>query len=281
MTNIKKSKSSELDNINHTQLDDFKSNSYTFLEKPVDIDSIELTNIEKRILIDLNYTPIKEMKSKPLMDLVFFTLSNALRAMNSRMSGDDQVLLTNDFISELTTDYPNLTIKEFNSIVTNGIRRKYNVDTIGLSIVNFNIWANQFNQIKSKALIGIQLKTDKANQLKQLPPAKITLADIHAEMHSQYEYMKSIKTPDFKFGNSVFQLSANYFFNHLIDFGELSIEDLDNDIGSIDSDQLIIKRVGITQSISEAMSSFESNKLRESKRLILIDYYNKLQKKSN
>ena len=229
MTNIESISDIIKSNPELPALANFKKPKTTFYGKEIIVKK-ELNKSELELIEVINYMRIDELENNDLIDITLIVILNNLRAMGSRMSGEDQALLVNDFIFELRSYFPTLTIKEFELIVRNGIRKKYDTEknqTIGLSIVNFNYWAKSYLDWKSKWNLEIAKKFDKKQNL--LPPVPITMKSTLDVLRGEYKVIldKYNSLPDkdkekiyfdnywLENGN---QVSAHYLFNKLRQF---------------------------------------------------------------
>ena len=184
------------------------------------------------------------------------------------MTADDRVLLTTDFIWELNNYFHFLSIKEFETIVSDGIRNKFTSNTIGLSIVNFNIWYNEWLQQKNKYQISIQSKIVKHCPDKVLPPPPVTIESLHNLMILE---SKSIET-ELELDN-LFKLSADFIYNKLESFNRIK---KDHYLIRLKDVQLEYSRnlTPLKKSMEEAIGNHQLKKTSEAKRLVLIDYFN-------
>jgi hypothetical protein len=202
--------------------------------------------------------------------------------MGSKMHHSDQVLLVNDFVSELQEDYQNLTIKEFELIIKNGIRKKYDtekVSTVGLTIVNFNFWYKRYSEERAKMDIEISNKlTRERSNSTQPRPVKLNdvinlIKDYHLRSIENYNYHSETEelncTSDEYWLNTGLHLSANYIFDQLIKFNEIKLEDLEKQIEKI-------KPLDLSQKSKEfkSISDYKpSTKEYEAKRYLCCKYY--------
>lgn len=197
---------------------------------------------ELELIEVINYMRIDELENNDLIDVALIVVSNNLRAMGSRMSGEDQALLVNDFMFELSNYFPFLTVKEFELITRNGIRKKYDTEknqTVGLSIVNFNYWAKCYLEQKAKLNLEIDKKLEK--KIKLLPPAPVskesTLDVLREEYKVQIERYESLSEPEknkidfdsywLRNGN---QVSSKYLFKKLRQFNLVTEKEVDAEI---------------------------------------------------
>jgi hypothetical protein len=224
MSNIQK----KADNL--PSIEDFskKSGELTFSGQIIS-KQLNLTISERNYLESINYKPISEIPVNNLIDLIFVVVSNNLRALGSKMKSDDIVLLVNDFMYELQNDFKQLTIKEFEIIVKNGIRGKYDENTIGLSIVNFNRWYSIYSQRKFKLNTEIQNKLNRSRTLIESPEKDVTKKDVinlglKIFTDAEFNFNSKQKPPknykafvDYWLDNGMVT-SANYLYDQLIKF---------------------------------------------------------------
>lgn len=259
---------------------DFNSNEVVWAGQK--LQNIEIfDNRLQTYLSHLKYPTIRNIKRNDLIDLVFVVVSNNLRAMGSKMHHNDQILLVNDFVEELN-DFKNITIKEFELIVKNGIRKKYDTDkiqTVGLTIANFNYWYRKYSEQKAKMdnEIANKLSREKSNNTQ---PRKITFADIEALLYGYYsasiERLSKMDTElkenysDEQFWlDTGLNLSANYVFDQLVKFGELSEEDLIKAVGELN---IKIDNKEISEFVT--LADFKpSSKEYEAKRYLCCKFY--------
>lgn len=218
---------------------DFKKSEQTYYGAKINTKK-ELIPSEIKFIDSINYELIREIDRNKLIDAVFIVVSNNLRAMASRMVAEDQVLLTNDLVEELTNDYSNLTIKEFELIVKNGIRKKYDDDkiqTVGLSIVNFNYWAKKYMQFKFK--MNQQIATKLKSDISKLPPATISkestldiLREDFKSIVNKYYALpdrkkKLVSVDDYWMENGC-KVSSGYLAEKLIEFKLITPEQIES-----------------------------------------------------
>jgi hypothetical protein len=176
MANIEKHEQ----NVNLISIDTMKLKKPEFygLEIKNTDELTEVCNFQERELIEMvNYQKIGKIDRNNLIDMVFIVVSNSLRAIASKMHKDDILLLVNDFVVELHSDFKTLSIKEFEYIVKNGIRKQFDTEnnrTIGLSIVNFWSWYSAYERKKNQLSISISRKIKKLNEDKQLNASPVT-----------------------------------------------------------------------------------------------------------
>jgi hypothetical protein len=236
-------------NNNLPSLSSFKKTEITFYGRELKLKS-ELNKLELELIEAINYLRINELENNELIDTVLIVVSNNLRALQSKMTGEDQALLVNDFIWELSNYFPNITIREFELIVTNGIRKKYDsekVQTVGLSIVNFNYWAKCYLENKAKLNLRIENKLDKNYNL--LPPAPVTkksvldiLRNEYLVIQNRYSSLDKRKRAKIKFdeywienGN---QVSAHYLFGQLQKFGLIDKTEADLELKRLNKNRV-------------------------------------------
>lgn len=228
MTNLIKSESGS-----QIEIAQFRTPARQFYGREIELKS-ELNNSEIELIDAINYLPINQISRNELLELVFTIVANNLRAISSKMLADDMVLLTNDLINELNSDFKLLTIKEVELIIKNGIRKKYDTDqnrTIGLSVVNFNYWAQCYLTRKWK------LNCDIENKLKREAdePEKITKESILAILRNDYiSHRKAYKKIPAKeriewdkyWMQNGAMVSANYLTEKLISFNLIDQEEI-------------------------------------------------------
>jgi hypothetical protein len=249
------------------QIDDFKVEKLPeFLQKVVDT-KIELNQTERMCLTDQKYKMIREIDNDQLKNMVFIVISGALRAMNSKMNSDDIVLLVNDFIFELDTYFKHISIAEFKTIVEKGVRKKYNSfsETIGVSIVNFNVWYEAWLIEKQKSMISINNKMTKSNSDRQLPPAKVNWQQIRSLIKTE---LKNVGLDS----KNCFKLSSNYIYDQLVKFDCFGQLEYKNEIDNVQLETNQFKRNKLGVLIGDALEQFEDNTEREAKRLTVINW---------
>ena len=178
------------------------------------------------------------------MDLVFVVIENNLRAMQSKMLGEDRHLLLNDLVNELNIDFPTLTIKEFELIIKDGIRGKYETETRGLSIVNFNYWAKAYQLKKSKLNLEIQKKIERAKADTPTIEKKLIKSDIIKLINSDFNNIKEIHLSQLEKKETVLSLddfylrgglllSYNFIYDQLIKFKLINIKQYNKELKTL------------------------------------------------
>lgn len=229
----------------------------------------ELNQAELELINSINYSLVRELDRSNLKDAVFIVVSGALRAIQSRMQGEDIVLLNNDFEFELSAYFPNLSIKEFEIIVRDGIRKKYDteqIQTIGLSIANFNYWAKIYMAQKAKLNQQIDHKLNK--KFLELPPEKVTKDSVINLIRQDYisiqksfnkRYQDQERVPDFDefWMENGMRISSSYVAMKLIDFDainqfdildkkkELELKGYKPDFAKAEAERIIICKLAI------------------------------------
>ena len=245
------------------------------------LQNFELFNPKEiKYLQNLKYPIIKAINHDNLIDSVFIVVSNNLRAINSKMHRDDILLLVNDLTNELTEDFKIITIKEFELIVRNGIRKRYDtekVQTIGLSVVNFNIWARSYLEEKGKLDQKIQdkINLDKIRNKKVVEVKYEDVINLIKEYHdhSVIEFNKlgskelKCETANEYFLKTGLHLSANYVYKQLVKYNKLTADQLQQKIDSI-----VIKPQRKNE-FTTMMNIVNSNKKYESKRILCCEFY--------
>jgi hypothetical protein len=261
-----------------SQMDQFRLDELKFIGNEIDLSDANLSIKEKALIYSLNYLKINEIPEDSLKSEVFIIISNALRSMSSKMLAPERVLLTNDFIWELNTYFPLITIKEFELIVNNGIRKRYDTaakTTIGLSIVNFNIWHKAYREEKEalQLMINRRIELQKSESLKKLPPAPVTIESIHQLMNSELDTLQDQKNAN----EILFALSCDYIYRKLVSFGVIEESNYISRIKDVMLPEK--KRASLRESMEEIISKSKDRKVSEAKRLVLIDYFNQNVKK--
>jgi len=231
----------------------FKKPEVKFYGKEIKLS--ELNKSELAFIETINYFQIQEIEENQLLEMVFVIVSNNLRAMQSKMVAKDQVLLVNDLIHELNIDFPTLTIKEVELIIKNGIRGKYETDTRGLSVVNFNFWTRSYLDQKYKMNLELEKKIGR-NLIEQDPipvTKESTLNILRSEWKIQlekYNLLSDDKKEKISFddywlehGNKI---SSKYLFSQLKKFGLITDLDLKNELnGSVSNSHIsgVVERI--------------------------------------
>lgn len=219
---------------NNTQLElvNYKKEKLTFYGAEIKmLPDTSLTDLLNKRQLDfinsINYKIIKEIPEKELKQLLFIIISNNLRALQSKMKAEDQVLLVNDFYYEIINDYFNFTIKEIEIIISSGVRDKFNTGSKTLSIVSFNMWVKAYKEYTHKINKDIQTAFGKLN----IPDSKVVpvteksflkvlenniKADYEAWCNSERKGILEFKDYWMDIGLIV---SANYVYGKLIEFG--------------------------------------------------------------
>lgn len=205
----------------------------TELKLKKELDKFELDFIES-----INYSIVKEIERNLLIDSVFIVVSNNLRALGSKMMAEDQVLLTNDLVEELINDYQFLTIKEFELIIKKGIRKKFDderVQTIGLSVVNFNFWAKKYFDFKMK--MNKQIANKIENEQLEIEKKEVTLESTieiirneYISYQKKYHELKINRSWDNYWLENGCQISSNYLCEKLIQFKKISKLEIEKEI---------------------------------------------------
>jgi hypothetical protein len=237
----------------------FKKPDRTFYGHEIKLQELNRSQLD--FIESINYMQIHEIEKNQLLEMVFIIVSNNLRAMQSKMIAKDQVLLVNDLIYELNTDFHTLTIKEVELVIKNGIRGKYETDTRGLSVVNFNFWAREYLDRKMKMNLEIQKKLDR--KIKEEDPKPVTkestLDILRAEWKMQKEKYDALPEKEkakitfdnywLKNGN---QISSKYLFSQLKKFGLIDEKEVEAELGKMKKTNHIsdvVKRMEIERRI--------------------------------
>jgi len=214
------------------QLINYKKQKLTFYGVEIkSTPATRLTDILNKRQLDfinsINYNLIKEIPEKELKQLLFIIISNNLRALQSKMVAEDQVLLLNDIYNEVINEYFNYTIKEIELIITNGVRNKYNTNTFGMSVVNFNIWARAYRDYANKININIQRAIDKLN-MTQSAGSPVTQKSFLKVLENNYLADHELWSASEKKEYPIFEdywmdigliVSSNYVYEKLSEFG--------------------------------------------------------------
>jgi len=218
----------------------YKSQELLFNGIVIDPD-IALTRSQKQYVESINYSPVIQIEQNELIKSVFVIISNNLRALQSKMRAEDQVLLTNDMVQEIINDFPNYTIKEIERIIYNGIRGKYDNEkrsTIGFSIVNFNIWAREYNEIKFRMNITLDTKIKVNNSS---DPEEITEESLISLIKGHYDHLKInydeipakqrklINYDDYFVINSL-RMSSKFIFKQLVKLNLVNLSELGKEV---------------------------------------------------
>jgi len=273
MSNIQKKTKIE----NLPSISDFKTNEITWggekIEKP------ENFHVKSQNYFELlKYPQIRNIDRNNLIDLVFLIISNNLRVMGSKMHHSDQVLLVNDFVNELIDDYNSITIKEFELIVKNGIRKKYDTDkitTIGMTIVNFNYWCDKYKEEKAKHDISIrnQMNRKSSEKVNNKPVAYSDVMNLIKQYYLNHEVPEtnnkiSQKKFDDHWINTGLSFSANYIFDQLNKFGKISEKQLKEKMSKLKKSKKSPK------SEFKTIDSIKPSGLEyESKRILCCEFY--------
>jgi len=155
-----------------------------------DINIDGLQKVEKEIVVAQNYDLVSEIPEGELKELVFMTTSNALRAYNAKLPAEERVVLVNDLSNELIEEYPRLTVQEFSLIVKNGVRGKYDTETVqtrGLSITNFSIWHECYQNLKNSKAQKIQAAIESDMKKAEKPDTPLKASDFIQIFRANYK----------------------------------------------------------------------------------------------
>jgi len=140
----------------------FKKEEQTFYGEKINSE-IQLTKDEVRLIEGINYLKIIEIDHPKMLESIYSLVAKNLIALSSNKKAEDIAFLANQLTDELMLDYSNLTIKEVDTIIHDGIRGVYDTEeryTVGLSVVNFNLWAREFSERKLNLNLAIKKKVD-------------------------------------------------------------------------------------------------------------------------
>jgi hypothetical protein len=262
---LKKYESKQNDISNLNQIDDFKLPEIKFSNQLIDISNKSFSNSEKDLIQSLNYKTINQVTHEELENIIIIVVFNALRSMGSKMAAEDRVLLVNDFNWELKNYFKQLTIKEFEIIVSKGIRKRFNTDTIGISIVNFNLWYDAYIIERNNLQIQISNKLHRINSNRQIAPVKeVSIETIKDFLISEYKAIKSQKN----WQKVIYHVSASYLYRQLVQLNQLQkdsyISYTDKATNNARDNKLI--------SPKDSSEEQKNRIIWESKRLALVDY---------
>ena len=227
---------------------DHKKKKLTFYGE--NIPSTDIFTMSELIFLEtINFELIKDIPDDKLLDLVFIIVSNSLRSFGSRMSAEDQVLLSNDLKNELTDDFSQLSIREVELIAKNGIRNKYETGTVGFSIVNFNLWSAKYLEIKFKRNTQISQKLIKAKSINLSPVKKTTKADLimvirehYGHIKNNYDNLHPLEKNKIDFDNYWIKngliTSSGYLFTRLKKFKLITQSQLKKEMDGLNSNQM-------------------------------------------
>ena len=227
-------------NLPSVTVEKFKSTELTFYGADIDPD-IELSKAEQQFLEHINYLPVAKISHDELTESVFVMVANNLRALSSNMQAKDMVLLTNDLVTEIEADFPQFSIKEIEIIIRNGIRGKYDTSeryTVGFSIVNFNLWARAYTDIKFRMNLDLEKKLNKEKTTTEVPITNDSLMELMKRhyLHHQIKFSQIpvVNRKGVKF-EKYFQwhgldTSSKFIFNQLIKLNLVIRKDLEKEV---------------------------------------------------
>lgn len=225
-----------------TSIEVFKPQEITFYGREINSE-IKLSNLENKFLEVINYPIISKMEYNDLLESIFIIVSNNLRALSSNMDADDQLLLVNDFNSEVVKYFPNLTIKEIEEIMNDGLRSKLDPvgrETIGLSVINFNIWAKKYLEIKNKNNLELQKKLDRL-MIPESLPKQITEESIITMLRNEFilstelyskkpkQYQETVPFDNYWRAKGI-PVSSNYIYEQLLKYKLVTPRQLNSEI---------------------------------------------------
>jgi len=233
-------------------IDLFKTESFNFYGSGMTITNEmlkELNSKELQLINSINYKLVREIDDNILIDALTTVFLSSLRVIGSKMNPQDQSVLFSDLLIEIQTRYSFLTIKEVEIIISNGVRQKYG-ETIGFSILNFNVWTKNYLQEKNKVNLDIQKKLDRIKINKNTtksPPDPISYVD---QLRDQYlfeqniynekpkEYRDSISFDRHWLKNGC-MVSGSFLYDGLIKNDQLNPEKMNVFLKDIENDQIL------------------------------------------
>jgi hypothetical protein len=286
MSNLIKPQKFDLASINDAKLPE-----NTFYGDKID-SSVQLSKKELEFIDAINYLPVSKIDRSNLIDLTFVIISNNLRAISSKMKAEDQVLMVNDFTNELITYFPQLTIKEFEFVITSGIRHKFDTEdnkTIGLSIVNFNLWVSIYLEQKAKMNLELSIKLKQSKFELPFTPAPVLSKDVinliksnFIELEKQYNSRSSLAKSNYTisdhFINYGLSISFNYVYSQLIKFELISDQLINSELELIRNGFLTAKKdPAYIKDEFKTIGTTKNNTIEDSaRRVVCCKFYLKL-----
>jgi hypothetical protein len=228
----------------------YKSPLLRYAGQEISLEVLKPNKSELKLIHAINYQLIRDFTRHELLDQVFIVVSNNLRALGSKMKAEDQLLMVNDFCHELINRFPHLSIKEFEVIITAGIRGEFEINTVGLSIVNFNLWTQKYLDKKYKLQIEINNKLQR-QKVFDSPEQPIDQNSILNILRNDYLVHWKKKYPEFSHSKKIIDheirndfddyylkngnfVGAGFVYPYLLRFHFISTNELRDEIKRID-----------------------------------------------